>query len=120
MSCTVTASRLFPTAEDGGPVRAEFPYVLAGRAAEYPGTISAIHEVSYEGRPALLKVFSAHWSRHTLDFCRWAFEETFLSDERIASVARAFHIHLERLADYGLAVVPPREIWSIRMVNICP
>jgi len=87
--------------------------ILASETVAYPGTISAIYNVVYLNKPVLLKVFSGTRTRHTRDFCRWAYGRETLTPKHVSEIADQLGASVTRLLDYGLRVTPPLEVWDV-------
>jgi hypothetical protein len=79
---------------------------------EYSGTSIAVYEMKTETGPALLKVFSRNWSRHTKDFCGWAYGWELHSRE-IIDLLFLLRTYIQRLCTYGLEVDVPLSAWEI-------
>ncbi len=77
------------------------------------GTMSASYRCTYEGRPALAKVVSRTWSRHTADYLRWAYNTNILSTNIAEAIGRDLTPYLRQLQEYGLSTVLPLEVWNI-------
>jgi len=86
---------------------------LSQKPLAISGTISALYDADCSGYPVLIKVFSRNWSRHTRDFCDWAYGGEPLTLEKAHDVGQSVVPYVERLLKYGLDVIEPLEVWTI-------
>jgi hypothetical protein len=113
MSPIAEMVRIFSEKPKGDLNESRIRMALSRQPLSISGTISAIYDAECAGHPVLIKVFSRNWSRHSRDFCEWAYDGKPLSLAKANEISQNVIPYVERLLTYGLEVVLPLEVWTI-------
>jgi hypothetical protein len=97
--------------DDSIPAEALYSAIQNG-PLEYSGTSVAMYQIMTKSVPALLKIFSRNWSRHTKDFCEWAYGSELHSKE-ISDLLISLKTYIQKISNYGLEVDLPMSLWEI-------